>query len=265
MTLELAKLYPSSMNSAYLGSLVLISPAACKFRPLLQTKHIHSLCGNSLSLSPISLTQKPTLVRGTDSNVSLPEGASFVPIAEIIDKDWSLLECAEERSIQRIVAAGKVEGGSRVLVSTGSEEFVDCLVGLSPSLFVVHDSLLILACVKEKYDKVKCWQGEILYVPEKWAPFDAVFLYFLPALPFNLDQVLGSLAAKCAPGGRVIISHSKGREVLEQQRQQYPEVVVSDLPDKTYLQSVAAAHSFDVAEFVDEPGLYLAVLICTRA
>ncbi|KAG4916031.1 hypothetical protein JHK87_053588 [Glycine soja] len=154
---------------------------------------------------------------------------------------------------------------SRVLVSTGSEDFVDTLVGLTPSVFVVHDSLLTLACIKEKYDRVKCWQGEIIYVPEKWAPFDAVFLYFLPALAFKLDQILGSLAGKCATGGRVIISHPKGREVLEQQRKQYPDVVVSDLPDKTYLQSVAAAHSFDVAEFVDEPGLYLAILICSRA
>lgn len=61
------------------------------------------------------------------------------------------------------------------------------------------------------------------------------------------------------------MSHPQGRGVLEQQRQQYPEVVVSDLPDETYLQSVAAAYSFDVAEFVDEPGLYLAVLIRSRA
>lgn len=66
-------------------------------------------------------------------------------------------------------------------------------------------------------------------------------------------------------GGRVIISHPQGRQALEQQREQYPEVVVSDLPDKTYLQTVAAANSFDVAEFVDEPSFYLAVLICSRA
>ncbi|XLU20350.1 hypothetical protein S245_056416, partial [Arachis hypogaea] len=91
-----------------------------------------------------------------------------------------------------------------VLVSTGSEEFVDTLVGLCKFLFVVHDSLLILALIKEKYDKVKCWQGEI-------TPLDVVFLYFLPALPFKLDEILGSLAKKCSPGGQVIISHPQGR------------------------------------------------------
>ncbi|KAK7336670.1 hypothetical protein VNO77_17216 [Canavalia gladiata] len=267
------------MNSLSLGSFVHISPPPCKFRPLLQTKHqpiLHTLCSTALNLSPTSLTSKLTLLRATDSNtdapVSIPEEegtASFFPIEEIIEKDWSVLDCGEpglggvfKRSIERIINAGKVEDSSRVLVSTGSEDFVDCLVDSAPckSLFVVHDSLLILACVKEKYDKVKCWQGEILHVPEKWAPFDVVFLYFLPALPFKLDDILGSLAKKCLPGGRVIISHPKGREVLEQQRQQHPEVVVSDLPDETCLQRVAAAYSFDLAEFVDEPGLYLAVL-----
>ncbi|XP_027352153.1 uncharacterized protein LOC113862997 [Abrus precatorius] len=270
------------MNSLSLGSFVLISPPVCKFNPLLQTKHqpfSHTLCGNGLNLSPISLTSKPTLLRATDSNtdapVSIPEGAaSFVPIAEIIEKDWSLLDSGEpgpeeefKRSIERIISSGKVEESSSVLVSTGSEEFVDFLMGSTPckSLFVVHDSLLILACVKEKYDKVKCWQGEILYVPEKWAPFDVVFLYFLPALPFKLDDILVSLAKKCSAGGRVIISHTQGRQVLEQQRQQYPEVVVSDLPDETSLQRVAAAYSFEVAEFVDEPGLYLAALIYSGA
>jgi len=185
------------MNSISLGSFIL---TPCKFRPFLQTKHqpiFHTL-------SPIPLTQKPTFLRATDSNIdapiSLPEGASFVSIPEIIEKDWSVLDCAEHRTTDRIIASGNIEQSSRVLVSTGSEDFVDSLAGLTPSVFVVHDSLLTLACIKEKYDRVKCWQGEIIYVPEKWAPFDAVFLYFLPALPFKLHQILESLAGKCAPG-----------------------------------------------------------------
>lgn len=189
------------MNSTSLCSFVLIPPPPCyNLRPLLQTKHqpiLHSL--------NLYITKKPTFLRATDSNtdapVSLPEGAwSVVPIAEIIEKDWSLLDGAENQTIERIISAANVEESSRVLVSTGSEDFVDSLVGLTSSLFVVHDSLLTLACVKEKYDKVKCWQGEILHVPEKWAPFNAVFLYFLPALPFKLEEILGSLAGKCAPG-----------------------------------------------------------------
>ncbi|RYQ84734.1 hypothetical protein Ahy_B10g104213 [Arachis hypogaea] len=37
--------------------------------------------------------------------------------------------------------------------------------------------------------------------------------------------------------------------------------ISENLPDRTSLQIVADAHSFDLAEFVDEPGFYLAVLI----
>jgi hypothetical protein len=59
---------------------------------------------------------------------------------------------------------------------------------------------LILALLIEKYDNIKCWQGEVTIVPEKWSPFDVVFLYFLPALPFKLEDILGSLAPKCSPG-----------------------------------------------------------------
>lgn len=61
-------------------------------------------------------------------------------------------------------------------------------------------------------------------------------------------------------GARVVISHPQGREVLKQQQQHYPDVINSDLPEKTTLQKVAADHSFDMVEFVDEPSFYLAVL-----
>ncbi|KAI4348802.1 hypothetical protein L6164_009479 [Bauhinia variegata] len=270
------------MNSISLGSIHLTSVPARRFHPCLQVKphHIHRRCCNGLRLYPVSLPypftkRKRTSLRATESNIDstipLDEGAtSVVYFEEFVEKDWSVLDSDQpnskeefNRNIERIISAGKIEDASRVLVSTGSEEFVDCLIDSSPCNFVlvVHDSLLILAGLKEKYDNIKCWQGEIIYIPEKWAPLDVVFLYFLPALPFKLDQILGSLAKKSSPGARLVISHPHGREALEQQRQEYPLVVVSDLPDKTTLQRVAAAHSFDLAEFVDEPGLFLAVLI----
>lgn len=260
------------MNSSSLASFIL-TPPPCKFHhPRFQIKpqpiFHHPL--NSISLNSKSnfSTSLQTLKSSSNLNnpVSIPEeNASYVAVEEFIDKDWSVLDYTGP-NIDRIISSGKIDENSRVLVSSGSEEFVDCLVGGSKfkSMLVLHDSLLILALLIEKYDNIKCWQGEVTIVPKKWSPFDVVFLYFLPALPFKLEDVLASLAPKCSPGGRVIISHPQGREILKQQRQQYPEVVISDLPDKTHLQSVAAANSFDVAEFVDEPGFYLAVLIKSR-
>ncbi|XP_073045804.1 uncharacterized protein [Primulina eburnea] len=142
--------------------------------------------------------------------------------------------------MDRIISAGDITETSRVLVSIGSEAFVDRVVDTSPveQLLVVHDSLLTLACIKEKHDKVKCWQGELVHVPEKWTPFDVVFLYFLPGLAFELGEVLGALAKLCSPGERVVMSHPQGRRAVEEQRLKYPDVVVSNLPEETIRLSV---------------------------
>lgn len=196
------------MNSLSLGSFHLITPP-------LKCQHIHHLSSNtftnmfSTSLTP-SFT-KPILLRATASDSDAPiEGpVSVVDFEDLMEKDWSVLDSHNFSShevfncnMDRIISAGKIDETSRVLVSISSEEFVDRLVDSSPCgfLLVVHDSLLMLAGIVEKYDLVKCWQGEIIYVPHKWAPFDVVFLYFLPALPFKLDEILGSLAKKCSPG-----------------------------------------------------------------
>lgn len=64
----------------------------------------------------------------------------------------------------------------------------------------------------------------------------------------------------CSIGGRLVISHPNGRKALEQEQQQFPDVVVSDLPDRMTLQKAAADHSFDLIEFIDEHSFYLAIL-----
>ncbi|XP_021770336.1 uncharacterized protein LOC110734481 [Chenopodium quinoa] len=188
---------------------------------------------------------------------------------ELVEKDWSILESGSTSSKEehdnktdQIISAGNIVETSKVLVSIGSDEFVDQLVNSSPCqlLLIVHESLLSLACIKERHDKVKCWQGELIYVPDKWAPLDVVFLYFLPGLPFKLDEIFKTLASRCSPGARVVISHLQGRQALEQQRQQYPDVVVSDLPEKMTLEKVASNHLFVLKEFVDDLSFYLAVL-----
>ncbi|KAL0452928.1 UNVERIFIED_CONTAM: hypothetical protein Slati_1270900 [Sesamum latifolium] len=158
---------------------------------------------------------------------------SVVHFEDFVEKDWSFLDPDEvnndgehTQKIDRIISAGNIKETSKVLISIGSEAFVDRVVDSSPceQLLVVHDSLFILACIKEKYDKV-----------------------------------LAALASRCFPGARLVISHPQGRQILEEQQQQNSDVVVSNLPEKMILQSTAANHSFEVVEFVDEPGFYLAV------
>ncbi|XP_050228952.1 uncharacterized protein LOC126678113 [Mercurialis annua] len=233
---------------------------------------VSSLSSSFLSNSCCSLhTRQSSIGAAVPSNDEGP--VSVINFEEFAEKDWSFLDLEDSNSVQhkqnlgRIISAGEIGETSRVLVLIGSEEFVDQLVDTSPAspLHVIHDSLFVLAITKEKYDKVKCWHGELIHMPAKWAPLDVVFLYFLPALPFKLDQVLGTLAQHCSQGARVVISHPQGREALEQQRKQYKDVIVSELPDKMTLQNAASNNSFEITEYVDEPGFYLAVLRFSRA
>ncbi|KAK9068563.1 hypothetical protein SSX86_012678 [Deinandra increscens subsp. villosa] len=227
----------------------------------------HQFSSNSIKSTFVS--PKSTICAAPPSEGTV----SVIDFEDFVEKDWSFLDASDvnsdeiyKLSIDRIISAGKVGEDSKVLISTGSEGFVDQVVDTCSykQLLVVHDSLFVLACIKEKYDKVKCWQGELIFVPENWAPFDVVFLYFLPALPFELDQVFGALSKLCLPGARIVISHPKGRKMLEQEKAEYPDVVISDLPDKPTLESVASHQSFTMVDFDDQPDFYLAVLERTK-
>ncbi|KAF6151779.1 hypothetical protein GIB67_010353 [Kingdonia uniflora] len=235
--------------------------------PLLSSKPNHL---QQFQLKPqfLHLRNNPQLSTFRRSSQSLEQQGpvSVVDFEDLLEKDWSFLDSFQQQPniTNRIITSGEVTKSSRVLVSIGTEGFVTQLVGNDSSkcecLLVVHDSIFVLAGIKELYDGVKCWQGEIVNVPEKWGPFDVVFLWFLPGLPFKLIQILGALTERCSPGARLIISHPHGREGLERQRQEYPDVVVSDLPDKIALEKVSDDHSFQIKEFVDQPDFYLAVL-----
>ncbi|KAF8019824.1 hypothetical protein BT93_G0499 [Corymbia citriodora subsp. variegata] len=207
-----------------------VTPQCCYFGSSDHRQRKHYFSRSSLSYPHTASNLSNFHLSYMGTNALSNEGT--VPVMnfeELVEKDWSFLEMDDNpqvgHNVQRIISAGELESTS-----------------------------------KEIYDKVKCWQGELIYVPEKWVPFDVVYIYYLPALLFTLDQVFEALAKQCLPGARVVISHPLGRQVLDQQRQDFPDCIVSDLPDKMTLEKVAVAHSFEMAEFVDEPGFYLTVL-----
>lgn len=167
---------------------------------------------HSIKFPPTS--PNPICTFGFPITATNQEAVSVVEFEEFVDKDWSFLEfdgtdsdAEHMHKIDRIISAGSIKETSKVLVSIGPEAFVDKIVFSSPceQLFVVHDSLLVLACIKERHDKVKCWQGELIDLPEKWTAFDVLYLYFLPALSSELDQVLEALAKRCLPGNMIMI------------------------------------------------------------
>ncbi|XP_058079257.1 uncharacterized protein LOC131227485 [Magnolia sinica] len=252
-------------------------PLSSLFLSTTQKIHLFPLYPHQYKKShtyPLPLSFCPSQTPSSSPSISASSQIplSAIPIEEIVEKDWSFLEPTDADSdpnltvkTSRIISAAQIKPNSRILVSLGSEGFVDRLVESLPSdlqlLLVVHESLFVLAGIKEKYDDgIRCWQGGIVEVPEKWAPFDTIFLCYLPGLDSPLDQILGAIAEQCSEGARLVIGFAQGREAVERHRQQYPEMVTSDLPDKVALEKAAATHLFQVTEFIDEPAFYLAVL-----
>ncbi|KAG6538913.1 hypothetical protein ZIOFF_004065 [Zingiber officinale] len=187
----------------------------------------------------------------------------------LVERDWSFVEedatnSYEQRAdkARRIIAAADVETSSRVLAAFPTASFVDRLVESAPCehMVAIHESLFVLAMIKEGHDRVRCWQGGIDVIPEKFYPFDSVFVCYFPGMGVTIETLLASLAGKCSPG-LVVLSFDQGREVVEQKhKQQFPDLVTNNLPDRISLEQTAREHLFQIIEFVDETTFYLAVL-----
>uniref|UniRef100_M8C9M0 Uncharacterized protein n=1 Tax=Aegilops tauschii TaxID=37682 RepID=M8C9M0_AEGTA len=63
------------------------------------------------------------------------------------------------------------------------------------------------------------------------------------------------------PGARVVIFLDQGRQSLAQHRRENPDLLFADLPSRSSLEKAADGSKFEMAEFVDESSLYLAVLL----
>lgn len=214
----------------------------------------------SLNLAPA--TAAPRLAAVPDDGVA---------IADVAEKDWSFLESAST-NLQRALAAGALSPASRVLAVTPTASFVSSLLASSPCelLVAAHESLYVLAGVKEAHDEVRCFHlegggggrggGVVEAVPERFNDFDVVFVCYFPGMGVSAAALLKSLAKRCGKGARVVMFLDQGRQNFEQHRREHPDVVTSDLPTKSALEKAASGNKYELAEFVDEPSLYLAVL-----
>ena len=165
----------------------------------------------SLTLTPA--TAKPRLAAAPDD----------VAVADIVEKDWSFLESAGA-NLQRALAAGALSPASRVLALTPTVSFVSSLLASSPCelLVAAHESMYVLAGVKEAHDEARCfhlegggggrggrcwtwrkgsWGGGVVEaVPERFDDFDVVFVCYFPGMGVSAAALLKSLAKRCSKG-----------------------------------------------------------------
>ncbi|KAL6649548.1 hypothetical protein ACP70R_013772 [Stipagrostis hirtigluma subsp. patula] len=137
---------------------------------------------------------------------AVPDG---VAIADVVEKDWSFLD-SPGAHLQRALAAGALTPSSRVLAVTPTASFVGALLAASPCdlLVAAHESLYVLAGVKEAHDEVRCFHlegggggrggGVVEAVPERFDDFDAVFVCYFPGMGISAAALLKSLAKRCS-------------------------------------------------------------------
>ncbi|KAJ0987541.1 hypothetical protein J5N97_005897 [Dioscorea zingiberensis] len=228
-----------------------------RFQPRYQTLTLTRFSPSRSRSTPLRLS--------SPSHSALSDDPPIFPVADVVERDWSFLEPDQGllHGTDRIIASARIQPDSKVLAVTPSVGFVDSLVESSTCelLAATHESLLVLAMIKENHDSVRCWQGGIDAVPERFGPFDVVFLCYFPAMNLSIDRILSYLSGRCSEGARLVVGYERGREIVEQQhRQLYPDLVTSVLPHRVCLEKAAPSYSFEVTDFVDEPTFYLAVL-----
>lgn len=128
-----------------------------------------------------------------------------------MEKDWSFLESAGA-NLQSALAAGALSPASRVLALTPTASFVSSLLASSPCelLVAAHESMYVLAGVKEAHDEVRCFHlegggggrggGVVEAVPERFDDFDVVFVCYFPGMGVSAAALLKSLAKRCSKG-----------------------------------------------------------------
>jgi hypothetical protein len=99
-----------------------------------------------------------------------------------------------------------------VLAVTPTASFVGAVLASLPCglLVAAHESLYVLAGVKEAHDEVRCFHlegggggrggGVVEAVPERFDGFDAVFVCYFPGMGVSAAALLKSLAKRCSKG-----------------------------------------------------------------
>lgn len=85
---------------------------------------------------------------------------------------------------------------------------------------------------------VRTWVGDIIDLPNYYAPFDAVFFNAVFCNVHDQRQALLRAALLTKPGGWIVISHPLGRTWLEEYSRSNPSIVPHRLPEKQELEKL---------------------------
>jgi ubiquinone/menaquinone biosynthesis C-methylase UbiE len=176
--------------------------------------------------------------------------------------DPPLPEGVPER-LKEIVASAKIAKSDVVLdVGTGTGILIPLIQLYEPKTIYACDlSEVMLAHLREKYPYAKTIAAD---VRDLLLPDGSINVVFMNACYPNIVDKHGSFmntSRMMKPGGRMVISHPLGKSFVELLKEKSP-FPLDDFPEKAVAKPILEHYEFDIAEFIDEPKLY--ILVATK-
>lgn len=170
--------------------------------------------------------------------------------------------------LRRVAAAGAFPPGGKILdLGAGTGVLTPYLLEGQPGLVVALDlSTAMLRILGERFGAqttVQPTAADGSWLPFPSAAFDSLFCHAV--FPHFADRVaaLAELRRVLKKGGRLVISHATGRQVVNAIHQNAPDEILHGdlLPPAAELAELLAANGWQVVESVDEAEIYLVVAV----
>ncbi|MEE8442794.1 MAG: methyltransferase domain-containing protein [Dehalococcoidia bacterium] len=164
--------------------------------------------------------------------------------------------------LAQIVAAARVRPKDTVLdVGTGTGVLLPFILACQPSRVVACDlsrEMLVRARAVFK-GRVRFFQRDVVDLAPSIGLVDVVFCNACFGNFYDPQQTLRAVNTLCHHEGRLVISHPMGKDFVRHLKDEQPEIVTSELPERAHLEAMLDAAGFRLELFKDDPDIYLAV------
>jgi ubiquinone/menaquinone biosynthesis C-methylase UbiE len=146
-------------------------------------------------------------------------------------------------------------------VGTGTGVLIPLILKHHPSRVLACDlSGEMLQRASRRYgDRVTTLQADVVDIPLDQGPFGVVFCNAAFGNVYDQRETLEAIAGLLSPLGRLVISHPLGSAFVRRLKEGSPQYHLKDLPNEKQLRQLLDGTGLILAQFTDEPDLYVAI------